>query len=62
MVITTNTVLLFAIDLSPEREKQNSNTGQPHEDTPVKTERKLQAASLRGTRELISELIHSFMS
>lgn len=37
MVIATDAGLLFTFsDLRPEREEQNPDTGQPHEDTPVK--------------------------
>lgn len=36
VVIATDAWLLFTFsDLRPEGEEQNSNTGQPHEDTPA---------------------------
>lgn len=37
VIVATDAGLFFTIsDLRPEREEQNPNTGQPHEDTPVK--------------------------
>lgn len=40
MVIATDAGPFFThSDLRPEREEQNPNAGQPHEDTPVKTEK-----------------------
>lgn len=41
IVIATDAgpVITFG-DLRPEREEQNPNTGQPHEDTPVKKGRR----------------------
>lgn len=37
VIVATDAGLFFTLsDLRPEREEQNPNTGQPHEDTPVK--------------------------
>lgn len=37
MVVATDAGLFFTLgNLRPEGEEQDSNTGQPHEDTPVK--------------------------
>lgn len=62
MVIATDAGPFFACsDLRPEREEQNPDTGQPHEDTPVMTERQKERKTAAAQPFLLTGILMQFV-